>query len=575
MTAASPLPTESPPTESPPTESLPTGSPLAERSLTEADLEPDGPVTTETWLGAPALSFPHRPASVVAILDRAVRAWPDAVLGVDVATGASATYRDVALRVEATARLIRARGLVPGDAIAVAAGNSTGYAVAILAAARTGTVLVGLSSRLAPTQWAYMLAHSGVRWALADHAHTDPMRAAATEAGLPPTAVADLAEVTSEPAEGWRWNPSELTELGVDEATTYQVVYTSGTTGRPKASQVVHRASVHSAISYQRVLRLQPDESTAVLFSLGYISAVHAHLLPAMLSGARCVFLDPTHPRSWVGALAEHDVAWAYAVPSWWLLAMRERRLDARHLPHLRMAGAGGSAFTPPLLQGLRDRLPATTLLNVYGLSETHSPATMLVGDELEQRPGSVGRPLPCMEVAVRDGDTLADLPASEPGEVFLRGSLVTTGYAGDADATAAAIDAGWLRTGDVGRLDDDGYLYLLDRAKDLVNRAGAKVYSAEVEQVLDTHPAVSESAVVAAPDPVSGEKVAAFVVVTPGAQPPTVPDLRRWVRERISEAASPSVVVVVDELPRGGTGKTDKLALRARLTDANERTTP
>ncbi len=535
--------------------------------LTEADLEPGGPVSTETWLGGPALSYPNRPTSIVAVLDRAVRAWPDAVLGIDVATGASATYRDVALRVEATARAIRSRGLVPGNTIAVAAGNSTGYAVAVLAAARTGTVLVGLASRLAPAQWAFMMRHSGVRWALTDVAHAPAMREAATAAGLSDDAVGDLGAATGDPAEGWRWTPSELTDLGVDEATTYQVVYTSGTTGRPKASQVVHRASIHSAISYQRVLRLRQGETTAVLFSLGYISAVHAHLLPAMLGGARCLFLDPTHPRSWVQALEEHDVTWAYAVPSWWLLALRDGRLDAEHLPHLRVAGAGGSAFTPPLLAGLRERLPRTTLLNVYGLSETHSPATLLTGDELADHPGSVGRALPCMEVAVRDGETLADLPRGQPGEVFLRGSLVTTGYARDPDATAAAIDGqGWFRTGDVGRLDGAGYLYLLDRAKDMVNRAGVKVYSAEVEHVLDAHPAIAESAVVAAPDPVSGEKVAAFVVLAEGADQPTVPDLRRWVRERLSEAAAPSVVTVVDELPRGGTGKTDKRALRARL---------
>jgi acyl-CoA synthetase (AMP-forming)/AMP-acid ligase II len=351
----------------------------------------------------------------------------------------------------------------------------------------------------------------------------------------------------------------------------YQVVYTSGSTGRPKASRVVHRASVHAGVAYDRLLRLAPGESTGVLFSLGYISAVHAHVVPALLSGARLVMLPTGSPRTWVEQLAAHDVAWAYAVPSWWLLALREPGLTAAALPHLRLAGAGGSPFPDRLRDGLAERLPRTELLNVYGLSETHSPATVLRGRELWEHPGAAGRPLEVVEVETRDEHGTV-LPEGSRGEVWLRSSLVTTGYADDPGATAAAVHEGALRTGDVGVVHRDAtgpVLTLLDRVKDLVNRAGTKVYAAEVERVLDEHPAVQESACVAVPDERAGETVAVALVARPDVPAGGRPGdgaVRAWVRERLGAPAAPSLVRWVDALPRGGTGKTDKAALRAAL---------
>lgn len=166
-------------------------------------------------------------------------------------------------------------------------------------------------------------------------------------------------------------------------------MHTSGSTGRSKASKVVHRCSVHSGMSYQRVLQLAPGETTAVLFHLGYISALHAHVLPAMLTGGCSLLLDSASPRSYLPSLAEHDVAWAYAVPAWWQAA--EPGLSAAALPSLRLLGAGGATFGADLERELRSRLPHTALLNIYGLSETHSPATILRDAEFGDRPGSVG----------------------------------------------------------------------------------------------------------------------------------------------------------------------------------------
>ena len=524
-------------------------------------------VVEETWLGVPAPSYSRRPVDVLDVLDEAFRRRPGAVAVVDAATGATRTVAELADDVATTAAAWRADGLRPGDGVAIAAGNSGDHLVAILACAATGAVAVGLSSRLAVAQWRYQLQHSRCTLLLTDPPHA-PAAAAAAE-GVPGLRVLPLADHVRTAAPGSpAWSTWTVNRVRARDEDVYQVVYTSGTTGRAKASQVVHRASVHSGVAYDRALRLREGESTGVFFSLGYISAMHAHVLPALLSGARLVMLSAGSPRTWVEQLAAFDVAWAYAVPSWWLLALREPGLRAAALPRLRLAGAGGSPFPDRLRDGLAERLPGTELVNIYGLSETHSPTTMLRGPELWSLAGAAGRPLEVVRLQVRDaaGRPLAD---GQPGEVWVRSSLVTTGYARDAEGTRAAIVDGWLRTGDVGLLQHDGdgpVLRLLDRVKDMVDRAGVKVYSAEVERVLGEHPAVAESAVVAAPDERAGETVAVYLVAAPGAQRPTDAAVRAFVRERLGTSAVPSIVRWVDDLPRGGTGKTDKRRLRLLL---------
>jgi acyl-CoA synthetase (AMP-forming)/AMP-acid ligase II len=515
--------------------------------MDEHDLDdrPDDPVVVQTWLGAPARSYARRPATVLDVLDRAVRRWPARTAFLEPG-GAEVSYEQFASGVETAAAALRGRGLPPGASVAVASGNTLDLATALFACARAGLVMVGLNTRLAPPQWDYMLQHSRVGLALAGGAYLDDLRDA-----LP------LADVLREA------QPRPWAYSGADqppEDATYAVVYTSGTTGRPKASQVVHRCSVHSGMSYQRVLQLDDEDVTAVLFPMYYISAMHAHVLPAMLAGARCVLVDAVSPKEYVGLLAEHRVSWAYAVPSWWRLCLRVK--DFQELPHLTRVAAGGAPFPNDLVSTLRERLPGVQLHDVYGLSETHSPGCIATDEDVRTRPGSVGRTLDCMEAQVRAEDGTV-LGPDEPGELWLRGSLVTTGYAFDEEATATAIVDGWFDTGDVARMDADGYVTILDRSKDMINRGGTKIFSAEVEELLRQHPAVDDAAVVGVPDALGGEAVAAFVVAS---APVTAAEVRAWVREGMADYAAPKVVELVDALPRNAVGKTDKPALRARL---------
>jgi acyl carrier protein len=498
-------------------------------------------VVTETWNGGPARSYAGRPATVVDVLDQAVRDDPYRVLFV-LRDGTSLQRRDFADLVEGAARRLRAQGLRPGDVVAVAARNGLELAVAQFACARAHLVLCGLNVHQAPSLWQWLVQSSGARLVLAQPEFADALPGAR-----------DAEELLLASGEPWSYDP------GVDrpdEAATYCLVHTSGTTGRPKASRVVHRASVHSAMSYAHLLDLQPEDVSAVLFPLYYISAMHAHVLPALLTGGSCLLLPEASPSGYVEALARHGVTWAYAVPSFWQLVVRRGGISAERLPHLRRIGMGGSPWPPGMEAELRERLPQARLYDVYGLSETHSPATMLLDEEFPAHGGTIGRVLPCME-ARTDG------PDGQPGELLLRGSLVTTGYEGDPAATAAAISPdGWFRTGDVARIDADGFVTVLDRVKDMVNRGGHKVFSAELERVLRELDGVLDAAVVGVPDAVGEELVAAFLVCEPDAAPAPAA-VRRHVAGALADYAVPRFVHVVEELPRGATGKTDKTRLR------------
>ena len=516
-----------------------------------------GALTREPWLGADVLSYPNRPRTILDALDRAVRLFPDRTYLV--APEGTVTYREFADLVEGAAGRLAEEGLRPGDRLAVAARNGLDMAVALWACARAGLVLVGLNVRLAPPQWAYMLEHSGSALALAQPEFLAALRDAVAGGGRPEVRIDAIGDRLTGRHRRWSYDPG--TERP-DEAAAYAVVYTSGTTGRPKASQVVHRCSMHSGISYSRLLHLTSEDRSAVLFPLYYISAMHAHMLPLMLVGGACVLVPSAGPAEFVGVLADQSITWAYAVPSFWLLLLRVPAFGRPAVEALTRAAFGGAPFPRSALPELRRRLPRTRWHDVYGLSETHSPATVLLDEEFERKPGSVGRPLPCMEAQVVDDDD-GVLGRDEPGELWLRGSLVTTGYFRDPAATAAAMaPGGWFRTGDVARIDPEGYVYILDRKKDMITRGGHKIFSAEVEQLLVAHPGIVDAAVVGVPDPVAFEAVAAFVVTRAGAGvgPSTV---QQWVRTGMADYAVPRLVRVVEEIPRNSIGKVDKPRLR------------
>jgi long-chain acyl-CoA synthetase len=515
-------------------------------------------LVTEPWLGTTVRCYADRVRTIVEALDLAVKRYPDRT-ALETPEG-DVTYAELAELVEGAVERLTEEGLRPGDRLAVCLRNGLDIIVALWACARAGWLFVGLSTRLQPPQWAYMLTHSGASLALAHPEYIEGLRSAAAEAGLASERARPVGDHLTGRRRPWR---GDAVPFPPDDQ-VYGVIYTSGTTGRPKASQLAHRCTMHSAIAYLRTLNLTGTDRTAIVFPLYYITAHVAQVTPMMLVGGTSVTVPDVVPREFIRLIAERRITYLMVVPSLWPLLMRHPEFRWPELAHVEVGAFGGSPVPLSTVAALRERMPQLRLYDAYGLTETHSPATVLTDAEFRRKPGSVGRPLPCADVRVVDDDG-HDVPLGEPGELWIRGPMVTPGYYGDPVATAAAITDGWLHTGDLARLDEEGYVYILDRKKDMISRGGFKVYSVELEYLLVSHPDIAEAAVFGVPDPLAFEAVAAYVVPAAGrAVEPN--DVQVWVHNRMADYAVPRFVRVVDTIPRNRTGKVDKLALRAGL---------
>jgi len=498
--------------------------------------------------------YAHRPHSVVQVLQEALERSGDDVLLVDPAAGTTTTYAVFARLVEGAAQTLAGR-VGPGDRVAVLARNGLEAAVAIWACARAGLVHVGIPVDSPAARVRALLQLTGAALLLVQ----PDLRPS-----VPPTTVpvADAAEVLLGLEIAWQHGRALP-----DQDATYSLIATSGTTGHPKAVQVTGRMSGHAATFYVRALGLVAKDRTAIHLPFAWVSGHVTQLTPTMLSGGSAVTMAGFSAPQLCAVAAEHGVTWLDVVPSIWELLLRSEHFALPSLAGLRLAVFGGAPAPAGTLDRVRARLPQLRLVDVYALSETCAPITWLPDVEALRRPGSVGTPAPYAEVRLVSPEG-PDVPRGQAGEVWVRSPTVTPGYWG---APAPLTDDGWLRTGDLGRLDDEGFLFVGGRAVDLIIRGGVNIYPAEVERALLATGLLSDAVAVGVPSTLTGHNVGAAVVAGPG----THVDLRvlqAAVRETLGAHAVPRPLRVVAALPRNANGKVDRRRvvdlLRAPVVD-------
>jgi long-chain acyl-CoA synthetase len=512
----------------------------------------------EVVRGVAVRCYAERPSSVVQVLEQALVRSSDDVLLVDPARGSTTTYDGFARLVQGAADVLHERGLAPGDRVAVLVRNGLEAAVAIWACARAGLVHVGLPVDAPPARLRDLLELTGSALLLV----SSELRPVAEEAAaaLPRGAavpLGDAAEVLLSRETPWRSG-----QALPDQDATYSLLPTSGTTGRPKAVRVTGRMTGHAAEAYARTLGLTPADRTAIHLPFAWVSGHVTQLTPAMRSGGSAVTMASFSAQLLTQVAAEHHVTWLDVVPSIWELLLRTRSFTLAELPQVRLAVFGGAPAPAGTLERVRERMPQLRLFDVYALSETCAPVTVLADAEAGRRPGSVGRPAPYVDLRVVGPDG-SDVPRGEPGEVCVRSPTVTPGYWGTDDALA--LQDGWLRTGDLGRLDDEGYLTVSGRAVDLIIRGGVNIYPAEVERALLATGQLVDAVAVGVPSAVTGANVGAAVVARPGVQPDPA-GLQAAVRDALGAHAVPRPLRVVDELPRNRNGKVDRVRALALL---------
>ncbi|HET9444206.1 MAG TPA: non-ribosomal peptide synthetase [Acidimicrobiales bacterium] len=491
-------------------------------------------------------------ATVVPDLLRRRAAEAAGVVALRVGDSGELTYGDWDRRSDAAAHGLLGRGVRPGDRVALLFPDAglIDYAVAYLAVLKAGAVAVPLGSRFAGPELEIVLLHA---------APAAIVSGASPDAGLPLAGASTLRPGELEDGPG---GPPPATGGSADDLA--EVLYTSGTTGTPKGVACTHRGLLAHDLPADAAAPGDGPVTFLHAFPIGTQAAQEALRVPLRIAGRVAQAMPVFDPEVLYALVARHRVVRLQLVP-----AMAQALVaSGAHLRHdvssLRRVILSSAPAPPALFGRLAEALPGASLWNAYALTEAGPARTMTEFDPA--RPTSVGRPVGATEVRVV-GDDGAPCPAGQPGEVWLRrpGSPSRTYYR-DPAATAAVFVGGWVRTGDVGVLDPDGHLHLVDRRKDLVITGGANVSSVEVENALYEHPAVVEAAVFGVPHAVLGEDVAAAVVVRAAV---TERELQDVVRARLAEHKVPHRLALVDELPRNASGKVVKAELRRRFAAA------
>ena len=471
--------------------------------------------------------YDELPGSLVEMLRASVERDPHAEAVVELG-GVRLTYRELWDRATRVAGGLRAAGVRAGDRVAIRYGNGTAWVLAFFGTVMAGAIVVTVNDRLTAPELGYLLDDSGASAVLGPN-------------GALPDAAGYLAPAPA------RRDPAAI-------------FYTSGTTGSPKGAVVSHENFLTNCENGLRVAGLPRDDPSVrnlVSVPLFHVAGCNSQLLPTLQIGGTTVVMPSFDVRRFLHAIVAERIRVVSSAPAIFWAAVNRPDIGEFDLSGVGWATYGGAPITPSLVGQVMRAFPRARVGNGFGLTETSSLSTYLPHELAYSHPESVGYPAPTVDIA------LAGVGNGGVGELLIRGANVVDGYWANPAATAEAFRGGWLRTGDLARIDDAGRVYLVDRIKDMINRGGENVYCVEVENVLAAAPGVMEVAVVAVPDPMMGEKVGAVVVAAPE-QTFDCAALLAFARERLAGFKVPQYVrVQAEPLPRNPGGKVLKDLLR------------
>jgi len=486
-------------------------------------------------------------------------------------------------------RFIEHYGIGKGDRVAIAMRNFPEWPIAFWAASAAGAIAVPLNSWGTGTELAYALSDSGAKLLVADVPRIERLREHLPALGLRGVIAAraesqiagcdDFGAVLGEVA-----TDVELPEVEISPEDDATIFYTSGTTGRPKGAVGTHRNICSNAVSLAFVqlrglLRSgaelpdpsAPREQQTALVSVPFfhVTGCHGVMLGMTAFGGKMVLMYKWDPERALELIEQERVTSLGGVPAMILQLLESPAFSEHDVSSVRSIGYGGAPAPPELLRKIEKHFPAVVPSNGYGLTETSSMVTVNAGSDYARAPDSVGPALPICDLKVVDAEQ-SEVPAGELGELWIRGANVVRGYWNRPEATADEFSDGWFHTSDLVRVDAEGFVYIVDRLKDMVIRGGENVYCAEVENALFEHPAVLDAAVVGVPHPILGEEVGAFVQRRP-ATPLSEQELADHLAARLATFKIPTKLRIQSEpLPRNPAGKVLKRELRARFAPSS-----
>lgn len=470
------------------------------------------------------------------------------------------SWRMLKTTVDRVAAGLAAHGVEKGDRVALLIGNRPEFVIALYAITTLGAIAVPISVREQAPGIAYALDHSASRVLMFDPVF---------EGQLPELLSLKNKLILIAISDGHEpWAELQFAQappaVDVAESDIAAILYTSGTTGKPKGAMIAHVNLVHAALVYEQVMQLGDGERSIVAVPMTHVTGLTA-LIAAMARCAGALIIMPEfRAEAFVELAATEAMTHSVLVPAMYNLILARADLAGHDLSRWRIGGFGGAPMPAPTIEGLAWALPSLGLMNLYGATETSCAMLIMPIDQAAERREQVGRAAPGVDIVIMNEFGI-ESSVGETGEIWLRGASVIPGYWKDEAATRAALIAGFWRSGDIGSIDEAGYFSVLDRIKDMIIRGGFKIYSAEVESVLAEHPGVLESAVVGRPCPVLGERVHAFVAARD--EPVGASDLARFCAERLADYKRPETYTIQQQpLPRNANGKLLKREMRAKL---------
>ncbi|KFI25864.1 hypothetical protein CG51_12820 [Haematobacter missouriensis] len=501
--------------------------------------------------------FAERPASVVAKLMETFARHSEREAVVD--GYRRLTYGQLDARIAAAAGLLQARGLRAGDRLGVVVPNRAEFVITVLAIMRLGAIPVPMNVREAAPEIGFILDDCSASGLIYDPACDAADRVAGT-LGTSSWSLT-IGEIWEAPAAGAAWDaPAQL-----DEDATACIVYTSGTTGRPKGAMLSGLGVLHSMLHYEAHLGLTCEDTALLVVPATHITGLIGLVMAALGVGAKLVMMEQFNTAEFVRIAAVEAMSYTILVPAMYNLLLLREDLSAHALSHWRIGAYGGAVMPVASIAKLAQLLPGLNLVNAYGATETTSPTTLMPLGAEPALFDTIGKPVACAEVLIMDDDG-RECPLGKIGELWIRGPMVVPGYWNRPVENAKDFTAGYWHSGDIGEVTPEGYLRIHDRRKDLVNRGGYKIFSAEVEHVLMAHPDVIEAAVVGRPDPVLGERVHAFIVAE--RQGLSSETLRAFCARELADYKVPETFTLTSAaLPRNANGKILKRQLKEMLS--------
>lgn len=530
------------------------------------DLQPQHRIRYEAHYGDRVIPcFAERPANLHAMIAASAAAHPDlpALIGEE----GTVSYAAMMDRTARIAGGLLADGIEPGERVALLMGNRFAFVETFVACQRVGVVAVPLNPLQKAQEIAYAVNQCKAAALVHDAALAPNLPAAADVPTLRRRYAAYGEAAGSASYEALAASaPADPVERAEEEVAA--LLYTSGTTGRPKGAMLTHLSIVHSSMHFAFSMEMRAGDRNLMAVPASHVTGLIANITTSLYCAAAVVFLREFKADRCLQLIEEAKVTHTLIVPAMYNLFLLNPEFDGFDLSSWRVGGYGGAPMPQATIAEMALRAPHIRLMNGYGATEATSPTTMMPAHHTAAHSDSVGGVLHCAEIRIMDENGV-ELPPGERGEIWMRGAHMVPGYWDNPEANRANFVGGYWKSGDIGAMDADGFVYVFDRMKDMLNRGGYKVFSVEVENQLSFHPRIVECAIIAKPCPVLGERVRAIVVAKGEGSPALAEDIRAFAAERLSDYKVPEEVIFrADPLPRNPNGKVVKTVLRAEYAD-------